>query len=215
MVLLDKLLCFGGFLKVKVKPMGDYSTNCYILEFDNFEIIIDTGVNSLPWIEKNVKNPRAILLTHAHFDHMWDCYKVAKRYNIPIYLNKRDEVLLQNDVFSRGIEKYQKDLVYLLDDNTLFKIDEVEIRFHHFPGHSEGSSVIEIEKSYFVGDLIFQGSIGRFDFPYSDKEKMRDSLIKALSLKESYPIYSGHGENTTLKEEKNSLKRWIETWKNY
>ena len=192
--------------------MGDYRTNCYILDFDNFEIIIDSGVGSLEWIDENVRNPIAILLTHGHFDHMWDIYRVAKKYNIPIFINRNDEVLLQNDIFGRDIEKYQSELVTLLDNNSEIELNGVKIFFHHFAGHSEGSSIIEIEDSYFCGDLIFKGSIGRFDFPYSDSLKMKNSLIRALDLDEDFPIYSGHGEDTTIKNEKENLKIWINRW---
>ena len=199
---------------VKKKAMGEYRTNCYILDFKEFEIIIDSGVDSLGWIIENVRNPIAVLLTHGHFDHMWDSYKVARKYNIPIYINKNDEVLLKNDIFGRGIESYQPEFVKLLENNSEIYLNKVKIQFHHVAGHSEGSSIIEIEKSYFCGDLIFQGSIGRFDFPYSDSKKMKNSLEMALKLNENFPIYSGHGEDTTIKDEKENLKMWINRWTN-
>ena len=198
---------------VKKKAMGEYQTNCYILNFDKFEIIIDSGVDSLDWIDQNVSNPIAILLTHGHFDHIWDIYRVAKKYKIPIYINRNDEVLLKNDIFGRGIEKYQKEFITLLDNNSQIKLNGIKIFFHHFAGHSEGSSVIEIENSYFCGDLIFKGSIGRFDFPYSDSFKMRNSLIRALDLNGDFPLYSGHGEDTTINNERENLKMWINRWK--
>jgi len=201
-------------LLVKKKAMGEYRTNCYILDFKEFEIIIDSGVDSLGWIIENVRNPIAVLLTHGHFDHMWDSYKVARKYNIPIYINKNDEVLLKNDIFGRGIESYQPEFVKLLENNSEIYLNKVKIQFHHVAGHSEGSSIIEIEKSYFCGDLIFQGSIGRFDFPYSDSKKMKNSLEMALKLNENFPIYSGHGEDTTIKDEKENLKMWINRWTN-
>jgi len=192
--------------------MGEYQTNCYILNFQDFDIIIDSGVGSLKWIEQNVKNPIAVLLTHGHFDHMWDIYKVAKKYNIPIFINKNDEILLKDDLFGKGIEKYQSELVTLLENNSEIELNGIKIVFHHFAGHSEGSSVIEIENSYFCGDLIFKGSIGRFDFPYSDSSKMRNSLIRALNLNEDFPIYSGHGADTTIRDERENLKIWINRW---
>jgi glyoxylase-like metal-dependent hydrolase (beta-lactamase superfamily II) len=199
---------------VKKKAMGEYQTNCYILDFDKFEIIIDSGVNSLDWISENVENPVALLLTHGHFDHMWDSYKVAKKFNIPIYINKNDEVLLQNDIFKRGIDIYQPKLVTLLENNSEININKVKIQFHYFAGHSEGSSIIEIENSYFCGDVIFKNSIGRFDFPYSDSKKMKISLEKVLTLNENFKVYSGHGEDTRIKDEKENLQMWIAKWIN-
>jgi len=199
---------------VKKRAMGEYQTNCYILDFDDFEIIIDSEVNSLNWIVENVKNPVAVLLTHGHFDHMWDSYKIARKFNIPIYINKNDKILLENDIFERGIEKYQPEFIVLLENNSEITLNKVKIQFHHFAGHSEGSSIIEIADSYFCGDVIFKNSIGRFDFPYSDSHKMKASLEKALKLNEQFPIYSGHGEDTTIKDEKENLQMWINKWIN-
>jgi glyoxylase-like metal-dependent hydrolase (beta-lactamase superfamily II) len=202
----------GKKVKVLKKPMGEYQTNCYILKFDDFEIIIDSGVNSLSWISENVTNPKAVLLTHGHFDHMWDCYKVARKYDIPIYINRKDLPLLKSDIFQKGIELLDEKLVTFLDENSEIFINKVKIQFHHFAGHSEGSSIIEIENSYFCGDVIFKGSIGRFDFPYSDPKKMKSSLIKVLEFNENFTIYSGHGENTTIKDERENIKMWIKKW---
>lgn len=196
-------------MRVEKKAMGEYGTNCYILYFDNFELLIDTGVDALRWIEERVSNPVAILLTHGHFDHIWDMYRVAKKYNIKIFVNSRDRIFLENDPFGRGVEKYQPQYITFLEDNASLNFNGVDTVFHHFPGHSEGSSLIEIEKHYFSGDLIFKDSIGRFDFPYSDGDKMRKSLENALNLNEDYPIHPGHGEDTTLKRERNNLNMWI------
>ena len=191
------------------KEMGSYLTNCYILKFDDFEFIIDPGINSAEWVFENSKNPQAIFLTHGHFDHFWDSYKIAQKYNISIYVNFRDEVLLQKDIFNLGIPSYQSEFVKLLNDNAKIKLFDIEIIFHHFPGHSEGSSLIEIEKTYFSRDLIFKGSIGRFDFPFSNALKMKNSLKRVLELDKNFPVYPGHGLETTIKAEEENLIRWI------
>jgi len=197
-------------MEIEKMAMGEYSTNCYILHFDNFELLIDTGVDALAWIENRVSNPVAILLTHGHFDHVWDMYKVAKKYNIKVFINSRDKVFLENDPFEKMVELYQPQYITLLEDNASLNFNGVDVIFHHFPGHSEGSSLIEIGKHYFSGDFIFRDSIGRFDFPYSDGRKMKNSLEKAIStLNETFLIYPGHGGATTLKMEKNNLRMWM------
>jgi len=90
-------------------------------------------------------------------------------------------------------------------------LDKINIKFHHLPGHSPGSSILEIENCYFSGDVIFRNSIGRFDFPYSDGSQMRESLTKILeNFNLDYPIYPGHGEETTLRRERENLLFWIE-----
>ncbi len=197
-------------MKIEKQAMGEYQTNCYIVYFDDFEILIDTGVNALEWIESRVSNPVAILLTHGHFDHMWDIYKVARRYNIKVFINHRDRVFLEDNPFGQEIEMFQPQYINFLEDNAKLNFQGVDITFHHLPGHSKGSSIIEMLNCYFSGDVIFKNSIGRFDFPYSDKIEMRLSLEHILeNFNSDYPIYPGHGENTTLYQERNNLKMWV------
>ena len=68
---------------------------------------------------------------------------------------------------------------------------------------------IQINNNLFSGDFIFQGSIGRVDFPYSNPQDMKDSLKKVLLWKDDFTVYPGHGDSTSLFTEKDSLKAWI------
>ena len=94
------------------------------------------------------------------------------------------------------------------DEN--FNIDDFCIKFHHFPGHTPGCSMIEIDDAIFSGDFLFKGSIGRWDFPFSDKNEMLESLEKCKNLKGDFALYPGHGESSTLKAEQQELDRWVE-----
>jgi len=115
--------------------------------------------------------------------------------------------MLQNDPFEQGTPSSKAD-VQVKPDET-FNLEGIEITFHFFPGHTPGCSAIQIEDTIFSGDFIFQGSIGRVDFPYSDAEDMKNSINKVLSWKEDITIYPGHGANTKLSLERNSLKSWL------
>ena len=70
--------------------------------------------------------------------------------------------------------------------------------------------MIEIEDAIFSGDFLFKGSIGRWDFPFSDKNEMLNSLEKCKNLKGDFALYPGHGKSGTLKAEQQELDRWIE-----
>jgi glyoxylase-like metal-dependent hydrolase (beta-lactamase superfamily II) len=148
-------------MDIKIKPMGDYQTNCYIVTVDNKDFIIDPGVNATSWVKQNVKNPVAILNTHGHFDHVWSNTDLQKELNVKIYCP------------------------------------------------TPGCSAIEINNTLFSGDFIFNGSIGRTDFPYSNPDDMKSSLRKVLSWEKEIVIYPGHGLNTKLSQEKNSLNNWL------
>ena len=194
-------------MKIKYHPMGETQTNCYIITVDNQDIIIDPGINSLTWIKQNVTNPVAILNTHGHFDHVWSNTEVQKEFDIPIYCPKDDLFMLQNDPLMRSTPPSYAD-VSVEPDETIELLGK-KITFHHFPGHTPGCSAIEIENNLFSGDFIFKGSIGRVDFPFSNSSHMKNSLLKILSWKKDFTIYPGHGAKTSLKEERESLKAWL------
>ena len=194
-------------MQIKSKPMGDYGTNCYIVDIDGKQFIIDPGVGAFVWIKENAKNPVAILNTHGHFDHVWSNNEVAKYFNIPIYCPQNDVFMLQNDPFSHGTPKSKAN--FEVAPNQTIKLLEKEITFFHFPGHTPGCSAIAIDDILFSGDFIFNGSIGRVDFPFSNKEEMKRSLKTVLGFSKNYTIYPGHGGKTTLNNEKNSLKAWL------
>ena len=194
-------------MKILKKPMGAYQTNCYVVNIDNKDIIIDPGVGALSWLKQNVKNPIAILNTHGHFDHVWSNSEVKEFFKIPIYCPKGDIFMLKNDPFSQGTPPSDADFAIVGDKK--FKIDGILIEYLHMPGHTPGNSVINIENSMFSGDFVFENSIGRVDFPYSNPQDMKNSIKKFLALKYDKTIYPGHGNNTTVKIEQSRIGNWL------
>jgi len=194
-------------MDIKIQPMGDYQTNCYIVTIENKDFIIDPGVNSASWIKQNVKNPIAILNTHGHFDHVWDNKKVQDELKLKIYCPQEDAFMLKDDPFGQGTPSSSAD--YLVKPNEEITLENIKIKFHHFPGHTPGCSAIEIENTIFSGDFIFKGSIGRVDFPYSSPPDMTSSIQRILNWDKNPDIYPGHGPKTTLKGERNSLTNWL------
>ena len=193
-------------MDIKVQAMGDYQTNCYIVTIDNKDIIIDPGVNALRWISSKVTNPNEILNNHGHFDHVWSNQEVKDRYNIKIYTPKDDNFMLSKDPYGMGMPPSKADV--LIEPDGEIELEGIKIKFHHFPGHTPGSSAIQINEHLFTGDFIFKGTIGRFDFPNSNAMLMKRSLNKILQWKEDFHIYPGHGDKTTLKSEIQTLKQW-------
>jgi glyoxylase-like metal-dependent hydrolase (beta-lactamase superfamily II) len=194
-------------MKIKSAPMGPYQTNCYIVTIDNKDLIIDPGVDSLDWIVANTTNPIAILNTHGHFDHVWSNNVVKEKLDIPIYCPIDDCFMLRDDPFSQGTPKSEEDVAVTKEQT--FDINGIEVKFHHFPGHTPGCSAIEIQDALFSGDFIFEGSIGRVDFPYSNPSDMIESINKVLAWEKDINIYPGHGNSTTLFKEKTSLESWL------
>ncbi|HHO42580.1 MAG TPA: MBL fold metallo-hydrolase [Epsilonproteobacteria bacterium] len=194
-------------MKIKVQPMGTYQTNCYIVTIDNKDIIIDPGQGATKWVLSQCSNPIAILNTHGHFDHVWSNDDLKKRLNIPIYTPKLDCFMLENDPFGQGIPPSKPN--YRVKEDATHTIEDIKVTFHHFPGHTPGCSMIEIKGCYFSGDFLFEGSIGRWDFPYSNGRDMVKSLEKVSKLKNDFPIYPGHGSPSNLKKELAYIPYWI------
>lgn len=194
-------------MQVKMKAAGDYQTNCYIVQKDGKELIIDPGEGAYDWVVSNCENPVAILNTHGHFDHVWSDYELKQKFNIPVYAPKGDVFMIESDVLGRGTPPCGVDVH--VDGDEHFEVEGFEFDFFHFPGHTPGCSAVLIEDMLFSGDFIFQGSIGRVDFPFSSPEDMKKSIEKVLLWEKDLKIYPGHGPSTSLSEEKRRLPLWI------
>lgn len=194
-------------MQIKVQPMGPYQTNCYIATVDGKDFIIDPGVGATQWVLDNVTNPVAILNTHGHFDHVWSNAELQKKLHIPLYTPKGDVMLLSGSGWMPDLPPSTPDVE--VEPNQEFNIEGIKIKFHHFPGHCPGCSMIEIGDVMFSGDFIFERSIGRCDFPYSSPEDMKESLKRFKTLNYDKTLYPGHGGTTTIKQEQPYADYWI------
>ena len=194
-------------MQIKVQPMGPYQTNCYIATVDGKDFIIDPGVNATEWVMKNVTNPIAILNTHGHFDHVWSNDELQNTLNIPLYTPRGDVMLLTSSDWMPDLPPSVPDIIVEPDQEIDF--DGIKVKFHHFPGHCPGCSMIEINEAIFSGDFIFEKSIGRTDFPYSSPQDMIASLEKFKKMDYDKTLYPGHGNTTTIKQEQQYSDYWI------
>lgn len=195
-------------MQIKVKPMGDYQTNCYIVRAENKDFIIDPGMGAANWVLQNVTNPVAIFNTHGHFDHVWSNAELQEKLKIPLYTPKADIMLLQESSWMPNLPPSYPDVA--VEPNQEFDFEGVKVKFLHFPGHTPGCSVIEIGDAIFSGDFIFERSIGRTDFPYSSPKEMKESLKRFKNIPYDKTLYPGHGGTTTIKQEQQYSDYWIE-----
>ena len=194
-------------MQIQIQPMGMTQTNCYILTIEGKDFIIDPGMGATEWVKARVTNPVAILNTHGHYDHVWSNAALQKELKLPIYCPKPDAFMLSHCPLGQPTPPSVPD--YEVEGDETLDFDGTKIRFRHFPGHTPGCSVIEAGDVWFSGDFLFEGSIGRWDFPYSSGEQMLSSLQKALTIKEDFTLYPGHGMSSTLKREQRGLPQWI------
>ena len=195
-------------MTIKVQPMGVYQTNCYIVTKDGKDIIIDPGVDATEWVKANVSNPVAILNTHGHFDHVWSNAALQRELGVQLYTPKEDAMLLRESSWMPDLPPSTPDV--LVENDAELDIAGIKVKFRHFPGHTPGCSTIEIGDAMFSGDFIFERSIGRTDFPYSNPQDMKKSLKKFMQLEYDKTIYPGHGGTTTIKQEQQYAPYWME-----
>ena len=194
-------------MQIKTQAMGDYQTNCYIVTVDQKDFIIDPGVGATDWIVENVTNPVAIFNTHGHFDHVWSNAAVQKVLCIDLFTPKSDVNLLQSSMWIKELPLSYPNV--MVNPNEVFDFNGVKVIFHHFPGHTPGSSMIEIGDAIFSGDFIFKSSIGRTDLHGSNPQDMKKSLQKFKALDFDKTLYPGHGGTTTIKQEQQHTDYWI------
>lgn len=192
--------------------MGQPQTNCYIITIDQKDIIINPGINATTWVLNNTSNPIAILNTHGHYDHVWSNAALQKELKIPLYIPRDDAFMLKKCPLGQTPPISVPDI--LVEPNQELNLDGIKIKFRHFPGHTPGNSIIEIEDVWFSGDFLFQQSIGRWDFPFSSGEAMANSLEEAMKIKENFTVYPGHGMSTTLQQEQQGMPMWLNYIKN-
>ena len=199
-------------MEIKIQPMGQTQTNCYIVTIDNKDLIIDPGMNATSWVLNNTKNPIAILNTHGHYDHIWSNAELQEKLKIPLYIPKDDAFMLEKCILGQNPPVSKADV--LVNGDEELTIEGIKVQYRHFAGHTPGNSIIEIEDVWFSGDFLFQQSIGRWDFPFSSGEAMVKSLEKAMEIKGDFTVYPGHGMSTTLKQEQRGMPMWIDYVKN-
>lgn len=188
--------------------VGDLVVNCYLLTDNGEAAVIDPGAQAdsiLKKVEESGATLTKILLTHGHFDHIGAVCDLAERTGAKVYIHSGDKMmLLDNDCnlsFLTGekIKPYSHDI--LLDEVQEIPLGNTTIKVYHTPGHSAGSVTYQWGDNLFCGDLLFQNSIGRFDFG-DLKAELESIKFLITSFPEETTVLPGHGVKTTIGDEK-------------
>jgi glyoxylase-like metal-dependent hydrolase (beta-lactamase superfamily II) len=206
-----------GALQGAVIPVTPFQQNCAVLwdEATKQAVVVDPGGDVdriLAAIAQAGVSVERIWLTHGHLDHAGGAAELKEKLGgIPIEgPDQHDEFLLQ------GLEEQGRSYGFAMrnvaPDRWLQEGDSVAFGEHRFdvlhcPGHTPGHVVFVNHAAHFalVGDVLFQGSVGRTDFPYGDHAALISAITdKLLPLGDDFSFLCGHGPGSTLGEERRS-----------
>ena len=199
-------------MKIVPIPNGAFVENCYLVidEAARQCAIVDPGEDAgliLQQLEQAAVVPLAIWLTHAHLDHVLGVSPVRAATGVPVFLHPADRPLYDRVADQATAFGVQADPLAPPDRSLAhgqeLRVGGLSFTVRHTPGHSPGSISVVGEGIVFVGDVLFQGSIGRTDLPGGDMETLLASIERELLvLPDSTIVYSGHGPATTIGAER-------------
>jgi glyoxylase-like metal-dependent hydrolase (beta-lactamase superfamily II) len=180
----------------------DVDNNVWIVGNDDECVIIDSPHDAAAIISQvRGRKVLAILLTHAHNDHIGAAREVADAVGAPIYLNPEDLVLWEQVYPDAGPDRQ-------LADGDVFRVAGAELRAIHTPGHSPGSTcfLLEEQGTVFTGDTLFNGGPGATGRSFSDYPTILASIReRLLTLPAETVVRTGHGDSTTIGAEQETL----------
>ncbi len=206
---------------LEVRAVEPFFKNGYVLGCERTRegIVIDPGDEVgelLGAVERHSLSIKYILLTHAHLDHITGVARAKQALGAPVGLH-RDDFFLYEAVVQQGLAfgfrvdpQPAPDFSYEVGGAPLTFGDH-EVRVHHTPGHCPGGVCLQVGvrgeagRMLFVGDTLFEGSIGRTDLPGGDYDTLMRSIRQVLlAFPDDCEVYSGHGPKTTIGEERRS-----------
>lgn len=201
-------------MKMERKSLGPLGTNCYLLYNNTDAIIIDPGGDAdviIDFFKNKSYTPRAILLTHAHFDHIGAVDVIRHTYNIDVYLHGNESDWLKDPQRNGSILFTPNPISIKAAEHELIEeemqIESFTFEVLHTPGHSPGSVCFVFKDAGTIigGDVLFNHGVGRTDLPGGNMELLLESIRNKLyTLEDHMVVYPGHGPETTIGEEKQS-----------
>lgn len=201
-------------LKISSLTVGELAVNCWFLVNEDTKetLVFDPGDEAeriQAYAERNGWKISFILLTHGHSDHMGGAEELRRLTEAPVYALAEEEPMLKNGKTNLSVFIQHRVITVEADeyvrDGQEITLSGIRLKVFHTPGHTPGGCCYYCEEAgcVFAGDTLFQGSVGRSDFPGgSMSELVRSVKEKLFLLPEDTKVYPGHGEETSIAYEK-------------
>ncbi len=196
-------------MEIKALVLGDIEVNCYLVSTEKAAVVIDPGFRSdeaLEFLQNAKGKDRLIMLTHGHFDHIGFADELANLTDTKIAIGEFDAPALSDNYvnlsapFGAPLSPFCADIT--LKDGQVFTVWDIDFNVILTPGHTVGGVCYLCGDIIFSGDTLFAGSIGRTDFPGGSFEILKASIKKLYALGDDITLLSGHGDSTTVLNEK-------------
>lgn len=198
-------------MKILTLPLPPIMTNCYIAyEKEGGKCFIIDPASSAERIKTIIDahdlKPKAILLTHGHFDHIAAADELRKQYKIPLMIHEQDAEMIVSAELNcsramMGASITLSPADKLLKEGDRIKLENESLKVLHTPGHSPGSCVYVGNGIAFSGDTLFKGTYGRYDLPGGSFQTLMGSIKRILELSPITVLYPGHDEKTNVADE--------------
>ncbi len=200
-------------VKVDYRVLGMVSTNVYFVcnEETKETVIVDPADNTsaiVAQIEAKGYVPKAVFLTHGHFDHIMATKEICEKYGIKCYSYVEEADLAADanlNLSTSFMGPFTLKVDEVLSDGQEFRVGGMDFKVIHTPGHTKGSCCyyLAAERILISGDTLFNESVGRTDFPTGSAGTLLASIRDRLFvLPDDTQVYPGHGEATTIGYEK-------------
>lgn len=202
-----------GEIKIGRMTLGVCATNCYFLYREGSGEVIfvdpaDRGADIYEALNKKGLAVEAILLTHGHFDHIWGAQRLRELSGAKIYALDAEQPVCRDAYVNVSAQAGRKATIEpdeWLTDGQKITFAGISLEVIATPGHTAGSCCYYVPEAGFLiaGDTLFEGSVGRTDFPTGSMSRLVRSIKEKLFLLPGETkVYPGHGEATSIGEEK-------------